>query len=666
MGSRGGLSQSSLTLEDESVAISAVSEGTSASRLGMLSVSGLSCDRSQHSHLTIDKLQFDQVGVVGRDNEEEMLKATMQHALDSSGKAIILISGPAGVGKSTLAKQARKFARQSLSIFASGKFKHDFYQPYVAFVEACSDLSDFFMRPSTKYGFTPSQVIKEVHSKLDREVRDLLHAIFPKLRRLLVVPKKRTKEDRGDIPTHIVNFNELQTALQNAVFQLFKVLSKFGCITLLMDDVHWADEASVDLIKFLLQQPELQSFVLIATYRGDEMGSDHPFMGAIESWRIRKDPTLCLAEMTLGSLDVASIIELLGSMISSTDNDIAPLAKLVHSKTGGNAFFVKEYLTVLTNMELVRFSLGSLKWSWDLDVIKRQTLATTNVVDMIVERLQSLPPKLCELLPCVACLGSVFTQTALNTVAYHYCQDLRALIDEYVDSVKQSEGVDEEDSFDDDLSDILCREGLLCREQGGIYRWQHDKILEALLQLVDPDQMEQIKFEVGRLLLRELSKQDLALHLFSVVNLLNARDVGPTGNPWEIVRLNVRAGRTALSSSSASLAIKFLEKGKLLLPKDSWAREQSLSVELHSCLAEAYFCIGRHDQVHGIFESVYPRDDVALAAKRRICTAKLYSLAAQGLTVDAKNLTLEILEQLGCRFPKRNRTMHAIAGIVST
>src|SRR6202012_5288721 len=83
----------------------------------------------------------------------------------------------------------------------------------------------------------------------------------------------------------------------------------------------------------------------------------------------------------------------------------APLAELVHVKTGGNPFFAIQFLSSLVEERLLTFDDDGARWSWDIDRIHAKGY-TDNVVDLMVAKLSRLPVGTQHVLQQLACLGS--------------------------------------------------------------------------------------------------------------------------------------------------------------------------------------------------------------------------------------------------------------------
>src|SRR6185295_3588540 len=120
-------------------------------------------------------------------------------------------------------------------------------------------------------------------------------------------------------------------------------------------------------------------------------------------------------EITLAPLARDDVARLLADALHSEPARAAPLAQLVHEKTGGNPFFAVQFLAALAEEELLVFDHGKGTWSWDLDRIHAKAY-TGNVAELMVGKLGRLPVETQRAIQHLACLGNSADATTLALV----------------------------------------------------------------------------------------------------------------------------------------------------------------------------------------------------------------------------------------------------------
>ena len=407
--------------------------------------------RNDDESFTIDKLQLDKCELLGREKELEILQGKFQQAVQLPSKQIVLIGGEPGVGKSALALELRKSFGSDLAFYLYGKFKDDYNQPYGAIIEACDVLCDILASPPERCSFSRDDVQKELNRHLTMESLEMLEMILTSIKRLRGDLCDEKIQNDKEIPTHIINYSQLATAFHEAFSKFFKTASSFGTIVLVIDAVQWADEASIDLIEALAKDVKLDSLLLVVPYRTESMDESHGFRQVVGRLQQMEFPCAVVTELILNNVPPEIVVDFLKALILSSDEDIVALAKLVHFKTGGNMFYVKQFLNMLTATKQLVFEICSLKWKWNLCTIKSEAMATENVVSMILARLQEFPVEFQTLLPRAACLGTVFTSASFDIVVRRYCDDVGRLIRTYeeVRSEPNTNGTHQSESMDE-------------------------------------------------------------------------------------------------------------------------------------------------------------------------------------------------------------------------
>jgi predicted ATPase len=103
--------------------------------------------------------------------------------------------------------------------------------------------------------------------------------------------------------------------------------------------------------------------LLIGAYRDNEVNTSHPLMRKLEA--IRRAAAL-VQEITLAPLTQEDLEGLIADSLRCAPDRVAPLALLLHEKTGGNPFFAIQFISALAEEDLLTFDHGTARWSWDL------------------------------------------------------------------------------------------------------------------------------------------------------------------------------------------------------------------------------------------------------------------------------------------------------------
>ncbi|HEY0136742.1 MAG TPA: AAA family ATPase, partial [Nannocystis sp.] len=318
-------------------------------------------------------------------------------------------------------------------------------------------------------------------------------------------------------------------------------------LVLFLDDLQWIDAASLALLRTVLLSDRMESLFFCGAYRDNEVSAAHPLMLLREELTTRG---IAIRDLVLAPLDLANLVELIGDSLKNPH--CGALAEVVLRKTGGNPFFVKQFMRSLHEQGVLVHE-PALGWQWNLRKIEALQY-TANVVDLMSDAIRRLPAATQDALKLAATIGNRFDLGMLATVSE--C------------SVDEAYG----------RLDRALHDGLIAR-RGEQLHFIHDKVQEAAYLLVPAAERPAVHLRIGRLLRARLALDDRQ-GLFDVVNHFNSAAallVDPDER-LDIAALDLLAAEKAEESAAFAGALRYLELGATLLPADAWDHHYELAL----------------------------------------------------------------------------------------
>jgi predicted ATPase/signal transduction histidine kinase/tRNA A-37 threonylcarbamoyl transferase component Bud32 len=477
----------------------------------------------------------------GRDAQVSALLEGFERVARSGRPELFLVSGYSGIGKSSVVHELHKPVVQRRGFFLSGKF--DQFQrdiPYATLAQALRGLVQQVLAASEEELAKWRERVNQAWEGQGQVLVDLV----PQLE--AVVGRQPALQELSP--------SEAQHRLHRVVRQFLAVFATpEHPMVVFLDDLQWADLASLRLLEQLLSQQETPPVLWLGAYRDNEVSPTHPLVPALEE--VRKSGAR-MTRLQLEPLSVAQVEQLVGDALPGAGAEVAvPLAALVHEKTGGNPFFLLQLMVTLHQDGLLARVPGG-GWRWNAEGVRAGGYSD-NIVDFMVGKLRQLPPGTQHLLRLAACVGNVFPLQLLGTLS----------------------GLPDVGEVEHDLGPAL-QEGMLVRAGPEQYRFLHDRIQQAAHSLVSVEELKAIHLRIGRLLLQSLSPEEVRERIFDVVSQLNA-GVDLIHEPAErhhLARLNAEAGKKARAAVAFRPAITYLAAAFALIPGDPWETDHELAI----------------------------------------------------------------------------------------
>ena len=489
----------------------------------------------------------------GRAREVEKLLAVFDRVVTTGAPELALLSGYSGIGKSSVVNELHKVLVAPHGLFASAKFgQHKNETPYETLAQVVKDL----IRP----------LLGKSEAQLAPWRNSLREALGPN-GQLMVDLVPELKLIIGDQPP--VRELPPQDAQQRFQLVFRRLIGVFARpqhpLALFLDDLQWLDEVTLDLLEDLLTRSDLQHLMLIGAYRDNEVTATNPMLRKLEAIKTAGGK---VTEIRLAPLKREHLEELIADTLHCEPDRAAPLAQLVHEKTGGNPFFASQFMSSLAEEGMLTFDHDTARWSWDLGRIHAKGY-TENVVELMVGKLTRLPSSTRAALQQLASLGNSADLTTLSIVLGTSGQQVHAAL---WPAVHQE----------------------LIERLRGTYRFVHDRIQEAAYSMIPEELRGEAHLRIGRLLAARTPPEKREEVIFDIVNQLNrgaALITSRDEREW-LAELNLLAGRRARQSTAYSSALTYLIAGRALLSGDCWERCGALTFALEFHRAECEFVTG--------------------------------------------------------------------------
>ena len=562
-------------------------------------------------------------GLYGREDEITALEAALER-VSQGATEMVLISGSAGVGKTALVGEIHRSIAQKNGFFISGKFdqlRHNI--PYSALIQALRGLI--------------REISAEEKSRMERWKSRIRAALGPNGQLMTRVIPELEQMIGPQPPLPEMEALEARNRFTAVLLEFISVFcEKTHPLVIFLDDLQWVDADTLKLVERIAQDPERKPLLFLGAYRDDEVEADHRLTISCE---VIKKTGLPVQIIPLKPLNPENISQLLVHTCHCRLEEAKPLAELLVRKTGGNPFFVGQFLTVLSEKELICFSPEEKRWSWELAAI--EFLATTdNVVELLVDRLHGFSSETRKLLSLAACIGNTFDLESLELISGEGSGELYENLLPALETglITGFSGSPEPDNPTAGAS-----------TEGGNYKFLHDRVQQAAYALIAQKEKQPVHLKIGQTLLKQYAPGKSDALLFDIVHHLNlARRVK---DKWKdrlnLAELNLEAGLKARAASAFEQALEYFTIGLDLSGAAAWKRQYPLTLSLHEEATEMSWLCGRFDLMEKLAGAVKDnaQKDLDLANVYQ-CRIKAYT--TRGELKKAMESGTEILNKLGC------------------
>jgi predicted ATPase len=593
-------------------------------------------------------------------------------------KELLLVTGHSGSGKTSLVEAAlRPTVAERGGWFVSGKFDLlERTEQYYPIVQALTEFAQVVAQVPAR--------LHEVQAALEpyKETTRLLIDLIPSLTELLPEDGSVTADgaeslisSRGSVRSrrlymqqHLHQSNpssldpsqpqtKVQTAppaaastpgaatrerLKFAVRQFLEaVCGRSSPIVLFLDDLQWAEPASLDLLGYLFNR-RIPGLVLVGACRDNELSS---FAHLSVLLRELETNHVVITQVAVHDLGVTALSYMICDVLKVDYTKAKILGAIVLDQTGGNMFFVVQFLRTLVRESLL-YRTHDGTWAFESEARIRSVLGPgrNNVMHLVGLNIQKQDKTVQDVLMVASCLGAEFSEQLLKeAVSCDLEHPLR---------IAEAEGF------------LMKRSG----SQESTWRFVHDQIQQTAYALIHPDEREEVHLQIGRKLWRALTEDDLDEHANVVVKQLRlgARLIVNEDEREQMAVLLLRTGELASRSAAHLTAQEYVGLAMSMLGRRHWRDQYQLSLRLYNSAAEIEYCIGNFDRVDQLTDEIL---DNARSNKDRIRaqTNRMYSLGSRNQLQEAIDVGLYALNEFfGIKFPSKPSVFSMIPELIKT
>ncbi|MBL6445638.1 AAA family ATPase [Fulvivirga sp. 29W222] len=552
--------------------------------------------------------------VYGRDKEIMFLHSVFEKVCQGD-KRTVLISGNPGSGKSALAFELRGNVIERGGNFIFGKFNqlhHD--KPYHALTQAFKFFVENLLTQSKHQLAKWKQNIMAAISDEGR----LLTDVIPDLE-LIIGPQPK-----------IIDLDPEETKNRfNYIFKQFinGITSVEHPLVWVIDDLQWADPASVALLQAITSDTSVAHILIIGTYRSNELG-DHLL------------PDSNAEFLLINGLSPLHLSGLIGDALGCKPKDVVELAEITFSKTQGNAFFAHQFLQTIYDEKLLWFDRSEYQWRWNLGKI-RALKVTDNVIELLTNRIKNLDAECRSLLETVACFNEQFDLPMLANLHGKTPNEIKHAL---YPAIKQG----------------LIQEVTTSKKRGGTgnkpeaqYTVVHDRIVQSIYSSITESDRRKNHWRIGKYLSEKINEHVDPLIFDIVYHLNSGAGKGTDKNDiYKLIKLNFEAGNLAKASAAYPNALEYYGAALRYCREDIWTHYYDLAIAVHTGAAEASFLAGKFDKADTHIKQVIS-NATSILDQIKVLKVSIESYIAQNQALRAIELAIDTLSQLGEDLPTR-------------
>ena len=322
----------------------------------------------------------------GRGRERELLARALSEVANS-GRQAAFVTGEPGIGKTRLVSEFAQDAYTDGALVLAGRCDDVLSLPYQPFVEALEHL----------VAHAPAELLERHIAECGESIARLVPALSGYATEAPVVVEEPSESERY--------------VLFRAIEGLISAACEDGPVLLVLEDLHWAELPTLELLRRLLISPRSWPLMLLSTCRVDGLGEDHPLRELLAD--LHREPHVL--RLDLIGLERADVVELVRGMgdapLANADDGLVQTLEVC---TNGNPFFITELVRSLAETGALITEDGCLRLADGVDLTDRLPVS---ISETLARRLGRIDEGVRRCLGVAAVVGEEFDLELVSEVA---------------------------------------------------------------------------------------------------------------------------------------------------------------------------------------------------------------------------------------------------------
>ncbi len=490
----------------------------------------------------------------GRQKELAQLNQMFEAIGRENVSEVCLISGKAGMGKTTLVSQFKKEAERKGALVLTGKFERMGQNiPHQAMVSALREFSTFILS-------RPDEELSQWKKILNRAVGEIGSVLTE------LVPDFEWIIEDGPVSPSLTS---IQTESRiNFLFQqiIEKVASPTRPLILIFDDLQWADQTSIKTLVSLVGNRYADHFLFIGTYGTGDAQEGKWFEKYKHDILSERPDTIDIELKNLSINDVKNFVKDSIKVENSTE-----LSELIHAKTLGNPFFVWSFLNNLQEQGILQYSSKHKSWVWDKTRVNGVQISD-NAIDYITEKINNLTPEQKSIISFASIIGNPFSKSLLRSISDFDDQSISVALEFFIS------------------------EHFIEPFGSSSYIFTHDRIQQTAYKLISTEDVGQQHYKLAGILRPVAEKSQEMLDLFELARHYKlGKDHHVKADRQYVIDLNLKVGLEAKKNASFQLAHDFFKEAIHAVDESDWSNHYEPTLRLHHEAAEAGMMLGERE-----------------------------------------------------------------------